>query len=106
MLRNERYVGRVTWNKRRWRRGGPKKKRRSKFNPTEAWDVREQPELRIIDNDLWAKVQAKVPEQRKLGAPRSRARAGRGEEDPGTPWPAGHGAAEGASTMGRAARAG
>jgi aquaporin Z len=43
----------------------------------------------------WAHDRARVPD-----------RAGRGEEDPGTPWPAGHGAAEGASTRGRAARAG
>ena len=43
----------------------------------------------------WAHDRTRVPD-----------RTGRGEEDPGTPWPAGHGAAEGASTRGRAARAG
>ena len=43
----------------------------------------------------WAPDRTRVPD-----------RTDRGDEDPGTPWPAGHRAAEGASTTGRAARAG
>lgn len=55
MLRNERYIGRVVWNKREWIKVDGK--RRPRQRPESEWTVREEPALAIIDAQTWAKVQ-------------------------------------------------
>jgi site-specific DNA recombinase len=72
MLRNERYLGRISWNKRQWIRGGARKRRRSRARPREEWITSDRPELAIISSDLWRRVQERIGERRQLGMPRSR----------------------------------
>jgi site-specific DNA recombinase len=63
MLRNERYVGRVVWNKREWIKVDGK--RRPRMRPESEWKVREEPALAIIDAATWGKVQARHAENAK-----------------------------------------
>ncbi len=60
MLRNERYAGRIVWNKREWIKVDGK--RRPRLRPESEWRVREEPALAIIDPATWAKVQARHAE--------------------------------------------
>jgi len=72
MLRNERYLGRLVWNKTKNHRGGPHRSRRHRPQPEAEWVRVERPELRIIDDVLWAHVQSRFGERRKLGEPRAK----------------------------------
>lgn len=54
MLRNGRYIGRITWNKREWIKIDGK--RRPRLRPESEWRVREEPALAIIDAATWARV--------------------------------------------------
>lgn len=55
MLRNERYIGRITWNKREWIKVDGK--RRPRARPESEWKTRDEPALAIIDPATWARVQ-------------------------------------------------
>jgi len=59
MLLNERYLGRFTWNKRKYVRVPGKKNRRAVLRPASEWRTTERPELAIIDAATWAVVQAR-----------------------------------------------
>ena len=62
ILNNELYVGRRIFSRRTWvevpneRRGF---KRRPRLNPEEEWIIRDEPRLRIIDQELWNRVKAR-----------------------------------------------
>ena len=69
LLRNELYVGRLVWNRMRFVRDPASGKRVSRPNPRDAWVTTEVPELRIIDDETWARVQERLGEIRtKAGA--------------------------------------
>ena len=53
LLNNEIYIGRVIWNRRQWMKDPDTGKRLPVARPREEWMVREAPELRIIDAELW-----------------------------------------------------
>lgn len=57
ILRNELYIGRLIWNRRRWMKNPDTGKREARLNPEGARMTTELPHLRIIDQDLWDKVQ-------------------------------------------------
>ncbi|MEM7213034.1 MAG: recombinase family protein [Pseudomonadota bacterium] len=57
ILNNELYLGRVVWNRQRFLKDPETGKRVSRPNPESAWITAEVPELRIIGDDLWDKVQ-------------------------------------------------
>lgn len=67
MVRNERYIGKFTWNKRQWGRLPNARGRRSRMRPPEEWLTREFPHLAIITNELWARVQARIATRRPGG---------------------------------------
>ncbi len=69
MLRNERYIGRVTWNRRKWNRGGERKRRLPRARPADEWVTQERPELVIVGRDLWDGAQARLGEG-ALGRPK------------------------------------
>lgn len=75
MLRNERYIGRVSWNKRKWLRAGTQKRRLPRDRPQEEWVTAERPELVIVGRDLWNTVQRRLGEH-ALGRPKGRGRDG------------------------------
>ncbi len=60
VLRNELYVGRLVWNRMRFLKDPATGKRVSRANPREEWVTEEVPELRIIDQELWDRVQARL----------------------------------------------
>jgi hypothetical protein len=69
ILRNEIYIGRVVWNRMRFIENPATGKRVSRLNPESAWVIDQQPELRIVDDVLWERVQSRLDAIReKFGA--------------------------------------
>jgi site-specific DNA recombinase len=60
ILHNELYVGRLVWNKQRYLKDPSTGKRLARLNPEAEWIVQEVPELRIVDDDLWHRVQGRL----------------------------------------------
>ena len=58
ILNNEMYLGRLVWNRQRFVKDPETGKRVSRINPESEWITTEVPELRIIDDATWEKVQA------------------------------------------------
>ena len=56
MLSNELYAGRVVWNRRQWLKDPETGKRHHVDRPRSEWQVREAPELRIVDAATWQRV--------------------------------------------------
>lgn len=86
ILNNELSIGRVVWNRSRWVRSAADSSRRKCVpNPKSEWVVREDESLRIVSQDLWARVKARqkfrthqVGDKIKAGVSRDRAqRTGR-----------------------------
>ena len=69
MLANEAYIGIVTWG--RFRSVVRKGRTVNVPQPVSEWIRREIPGMRIVDDDLWAKVQARR-EARRSATPRGR----------------------------------
>lgn len=62
LLRNPIYGGTLIWNRVRMVKDPNTGKRVSRINPKDQWEVVEKPELRIIDEVTFAKVQARKEE--------------------------------------------
>jgi len=60
ILRNELYVGRLVWNRLRYSKHPSTGRRVSRVNPSEDWIVRNVPQLRIVDDQLWERVQTRL----------------------------------------------
>lgn len=61
MLRRDLYIGRLVWNRREFRKRPGTNKRVSRPRPEDHWtEPIEMPELRIIDDHLWNRVQARL----------------------------------------------
>jgi site-specific DNA recombinase len=65
ILNNERYIGRLVWNRLHYVKDPSTDKRVSRPNPPESWMISEVPHLRIIDDELWWAVKARQAEARK-----------------------------------------
>ncbi len=59
ILHNELYVGRLVWNRQRFLKDPDTGKRIARMNPPSEWIMKNVPELRIIDDELWTGVQAR-----------------------------------------------
>ena len=57
ILGNDRYRGRLIWNRSRWVRVPGTRRRRRVLRPESEWVVVERPDLRIIEERLWVRVQ-------------------------------------------------
>jgi site-specific DNA recombinase len=73
ILRNEMYLGRLVYNKRVTQRDPTTGKKRYRVQPRSAWTRVEVPHLRIVSDDLWQAVRARLdtiaqpsPPKRKL----------------------------------------
>ena len=60
ILRNELYIGRLVWNRLKYVKDPKTGKRLSRLNPPETWIIESVPHLRIVDQDLWERVQARL----------------------------------------------
>ncbi len=58
ILNNELYLGRIIYNRQRFLKDPETGKRIARPNPQHEWIAREVPKLRIIEDDLWERVQA------------------------------------------------
>lgn len=58
ILRNGLYAGRIVWNKTRMVKDPETGRRVPRPNPEADWRTAEAPELRIVEPDLWERVQA------------------------------------------------
>jgi site-specific DNA recombinase len=74
ILQNKRYIGKLTWNRRQWYRDPLTKKKKYKTRPEAEWITHDRPEIRIVDDLLWKRVQLRIGrrEKRDLGTPRHR----------------------------------
>ena len=59
ILNNPTYIGKVIWNRREWVVNPETKRRVPRLKPESEWITTEQPELRIIPQSLWDRVQAR-----------------------------------------------
>lgn len=53
------YIGRLVWNRQRFVKDPDTGKRVSRPNPESEWIVKDVPELRIVDDELWQSVKAR-----------------------------------------------
>jgi site-specific DNA recombinase len=60
MLRRDLYAGRIVWNRSRFIKEPGTNKRLRRERPKSEWRILEQPELRIIDETLWDRVQTRL----------------------------------------------
>ena len=65
LLHNELYVGRLVWNRQRYVKDPRTGRRVARLNPERAWIIQEVPELRIVDDELWQAVQARLTATRQ-----------------------------------------
>jgi site-specific DNA recombinase len=59
ILGNELYRGRFIWNRSQWVRVPGTRRRRRIARPESEWVVQERPDLRIVDEALWQRVEAR-----------------------------------------------
>ena len=79
ILNNELYVGRLVWNRLRYIKDPDTGRRVSRPNPRSEWVTVDVPALRIVDDELWARVKDRQERTRKAlsqhaGAPLGRLR--------------------------------
>ena len=60
MLYNERYVGRVLWNRTKFVKAPGTNRRVARQRPESEWRRHEAPELRIVSDQLWQRVQDRL----------------------------------------------
>jgi hypothetical protein len=60
LIRDEPYIGEMVWNRMRFIKDPTTGKRVSRLNPESEWVVEPVPELRIVDQPLWERVQERL----------------------------------------------
>jgi site-specific DNA recombinase len=60
------YIGRVIWNRSRFVKSPGTNKRICRPRPRSEWRVIERPELRIVCDELWERVQARLAWTKKI----------------------------------------
>jgi site-specific DNA recombinase len=63
ILQNALYVGRIVWNRQSFIKDPETGRRVSRPNPKSDWMTADAPELRIVDDETWTKVQARRAER-------------------------------------------
>lgn len=56
IINNELYIGRLVWNRQRFIKNPDTGKRQARPNDPSEWIIKEAPELRIVDQELWDKA--------------------------------------------------
>ncbi|WP_343316107.1 recombinase family protein [Brucella sp. BE17] len=62
LVNNELYIGRLIWNRLRYIKDPSTGKRVSRLNPESEWIIKDVPELRIVDDELWHSVRVRQAE--------------------------------------------
>lgn len=66
MLCNPIYIGKRIWNKANYKKDPITNKRKRSMRPREEWITIDSPELRIIDDALWEKCEARIKLQKTI----------------------------------------
>ena len=69
VLNNELYIGRFVWNRLRYVKDPDTGKRISRLNSEDEWIVKEVPDLRIVDQELWDRVKGRQKALRRNTRP-------------------------------------
>lgn len=77
IINNEMYVGKLVWNRQRFIKDPDSGKRQARPNPESDWIVQSVPELRIVDDELWAQAKARQASTSADTAPNSKFRSHR-----------------------------
>ena len=72
VLNSELYVGRYIWNRSQWVKDPDSGKRKRIVRPETELQVRDCPELRIVDEAAWATARARMGRRRHAAGPRPR----------------------------------
>jgi site-specific DNA recombinase len=67
LLNNEIYIGRSVWNRSQWVKDPDSGNRRRLMRPESDWVVTNQPELRIVSDELWSAVKVRQKAQYEKG---------------------------------------
>ncbi|MDA2911824.1 recombinase family protein [Nitrospiraceae bacterium AH_259_D15_M11_P09] len=59
LLNNVIYVGKLVWNRREWVRNPETKRKLPRLRPQDEWIEKECPDLGIVSDDVWKRVQAR-----------------------------------------------
>ncbi len=70
ILRNDLYAGKMVWNKQHYVKDPHTGRRLARPNPESEWIVQDVPHLRILDQDIWDRVQARLDAIRQSPAVR------------------------------------
>nr|WP_210105635.1 recombinase family protein [Neorhizobium galegae] len=62
LVNNELYIGRLIWNRLRYIKDPSTGKRVSRLNPESEWIIKDVPELRMVDDELWHSVRVRQGE--------------------------------------------
>ena len=62
IVNNELYIGRLVWNRLRYVKDPATGKRVSRLNPETDWIIKDVPELRIVDDELWQAARGRQSE--------------------------------------------
>ena len=62
LVNNQLYIGRLIWNRLRYIKDPSTGKRVSRLNPESEWIIKDVPELRIVDDELWHSVRVRQGE--------------------------------------------
>lgn len=62
ILNNESYIGRIVWNKRQFRKNPHTERRAARMNDASQWVSSEVGSMRIVSDELWARVRARDAE--------------------------------------------
>lgn len=73
ILGNPIYNGQQIWNRTQWLKDPMTGKRRRILRPREDWIITDAPELKIVDDELWEAVQARIRTRREVTAQRKKA---------------------------------
>ena len=82
ILNNPLYLGKYIWNRSKWVKDPDTGRRRRIERPQSEWVINDMPELRIIDEDLARRVEARLEETRHQSRARKRAGKGTGGRRP------------------------
>ena len=82
MLRRELYVGQRIWNQTKFVKTPGTNRRVARPRPRSEWQVQEVPELRIIGDDLWNRVQRRRDRLKEVYAESGRKPVNRGASSP------------------------
>jgi DNA invertase Pin-like site-specific DNA recombinase len=73
LLNNELYIGRYVWNRREWVKDPDNPTRRTpRLRSRQEWKTVERPDLRIISDELWQAVRARMLSPRRRSGQRGR----------------------------------